>query len=229
VSRILDAIGDAVEQVDIIRDLPPPTKFFRGRVGPVSRPYRTARRLGPPPPHKAAANRMSPAGIPMFYGALDESTAVAETIHGRLKKGEIVCVGSFLTVSEVRVLDLTALPPVPSLFSHQRDLRPVLKFLHAFVHDLSKPIKKDGREHVEYVPTQIVTEYFRHSYLCPDGKPVEGVLYPSARIRGGIACVLFVTRANCGIRESNVSNKKQSLRFLTGSAKVFRRKPRKKV
>lgn len=81
-SRMLDAIGETVEQVELIRTLPSSTKLFRGRVGPARKPYRTGRSLGPPPRDKATASRMSPAGIPMFYGTFDEYTAIAETVPG---------------------------------------------------------------------------------------------------------------------------------------------------
>ena len=197
-SRMLDAISDAVEEVGLVRELPARTKLFRGRVGPGARPYRSARRLGPPPPRKTVANRMSPAGIPMFYGALDEYTAVVETVLGRLKKGEILNLGAFETLENIHVLDLTNVPAVPSLFSPSRYLRPTLSFLCSFVTDLSKPIKKDDRVHTEYVPTQIVTEYFRYSFHRDGGPPIRGILYPSSRAKGGTACVLFFTREECG-------------------------------
>jgi hypothetical protein len=228
-SRMLDEIGDAVQEVGLIRNLPPATNLFRGRIGSSKTPYRTARRLGPPPPKKATASRMSPAGIPMFYGALEEKTAIAETIFGKLKSGQVVNVGTFLTLAEIPVLDLTHLKQVPSLFSRDRDLRPVLKFLHAFVGDLSKPIKKDGREHIDYVPTQIVTEYFRHSFQSYDRQPVRGILYPSSRAKGGTACVLFFTREECGAPERGAfaGKREQRLRFVKGSAKTFKRKRRK--
>jgi hypothetical protein len=228
-SRMLDAIGESIEQVDLIRTLTSLTKLFRGRVGPRSEPYRTARKLGPPPQNKASANRMSPAGIPMFYGALEEYTAIAETVLGALKRLEIVNVGTFVTLDELRILDLTNLRSVPSIFSEQRYLRPVLKFLHSFVRDLSRGIKKDGREHIEYVPTQIVTEYFRYSFVCSDGQPVQGILYPSARALRGTACVLFLTREECGAVPIGAfkNHKKQWLRLVRGSAKALRRKPRK--
>ncbi len=28
----------------------------------------------------------------------------------------------------------------------------MIRFLKAFINDITKPIKKDGREHIEYVP-----------------------------------------------------------------------------
>ena len=229
-SRMLDAIGEAIQEVGLVKRLPPSTKFFRARVGPAGKPYRSARDLGPPPPKKAVANRMSPAGIPMFYGAQDDHTAIAETVSGRLEAGEIVNVGAFVTLEEFSVLDLTNLQPVPSLFSEQRHLRPILRFLHSFVRDLSKPIKKDGRVHIEYVPSQIVTEYFRYSFELYDNQPIRGILYPSSRVRGSTASVLFFTREACGVAaERNLFKErgKQWLEFVKGSAKTFTKKPRR--
>jgi len=42
---------------------------------------------------------------------------------------------------ECRLTDLNR----PSVFSEHRHLRPSFKFLHSFVRDLSRSIKKDGR------------------------------------------------------------------------------------
>lgn len=228
-SRMLDAIGEVVEEAGLVRELPTGTKLFRGRVGPSTKPYRSARRLGPPPQGKAVANRMSPEGIPMFYGALQPYTAIAETVQGRLKKGEILTLGAFETLENIYVLDLTNVPLIPSLFSPRRYLRPALGFLHSFVSDLSKPIKKDERVHTEYVPTQIVTEYFRYSFHRDWGPRIQGILYPSSRAKGGTACVLFFTREECGVLPVGrfVQPKKQWLRFVLGSDKVFRQKPRR--
>jgi hypothetical protein len=48
----------------------------------------------------------------------------------------------------------------------------------------------DGREHVEYVPTQIVTEYFRRVFPQENDGVVDGLLYRSSR-RDGTCCVVF--------------------------------------
>jgi len=228
-SRMLEAIGDVVDEVGVVKEIPAHTRLFRGRIGPSEKPYRTARKLGPPPERKAVANRMSPAGIPMFYGAVDEFGAIAETMVGRLPKGKILNVGVFETIESMSVLDLTNVPGIPSLFSPLRHFRPILRFLRSFVNDLSKPIKKDDRVHTEYVPTQIVTEYVRHSFHMDSGPLIQGIFYPSSRARGHIACVLFFTREECGSPDSRefAEEKKQWLRFVPRSAKVLRRKPRK--
>jgi len=228
-SRMLEAIGNVVDEVGLVKEIPAHTRLFRGRIGPGGKPYRTARKLGPPPEQKAVANRMSPAGIPMFYGAADEYGAIAETALGCLSNREVLNVGVFETTENIYILDLTNVPAIPSLFSSSRHLRHVLHFLRSFVNDLSKPIKKDDRVHTEYVPTQIVTEYFRHSFHADGGPLVRGILYPSSRVNGYTACVLFFTREECGapVTREYAKETKQWLRFVPKSAKAFRRKPRK--
>ncbi|WP_146060416.1 RES domain-containing protein [Amycolatopsis sp. CA-128772] len=61
-----------------------------------------------------------------------------------------------------------------------------LVFLHRFAADLGKPIALDGREHIEYVATQVVTEYLRFV----SSNAVDGILYRSAQ-NDGVCCVLF--------------------------------------
>ena len=63
-SRMLDEIGQAVEQVGLVGELAAGTKLFRGRVGPSRRPYRSPPKLGPLPEVRTVAKRMSVTGIP---------------------------------------------------------------------------------------------------------------------------------------------------------------------
>ena len=141
---------------------------------------------------------MSPAGIPMFYGSLDAKTAIAETYD---KKGIIksyVTVATFKTLKAFKVLDLTSLPEMPSLFDpSKRHFRAPFIFIRSFLADFSKPIERDGREHIEYVPTQVVTEYFRHIVRDEAGDIVRGIVYPSARRKKGKSCVLFFENKDC--------------------------------
>jgi hypothetical protein len=190
-SEMLRRIGKSLEETGLLKTIPEGSRFFRARPHKEHEIYTTARDLGPPPCERALSNRMSPAGIPMFYGAGDAETAIAET-------GGIVTVGAFDTVKALTVLDLYNVPPFPSLFDRsRRHLRGLHLFLRDFVTDLSRPIVKDGREHIEYVPTQIITEYFRHQFRAADGQRIHGILYPSARREGGRCCVLFCSQENC--------------------------------
>jgi hypothetical protein len=152
--------------------------------------------LGPPSSELAlGASRMSSAGIPVFYGALDPDTAVAETLAhagaNRSKTRVKVWWGAFQTITSFTLVDLTSLPEVPGFFSSKRADREPLGFLHSFTSDVARPIPADGREHSEYAPTQVVAEYFRHVYRTADGHSADGILYPSSQT-GGQACVLFV-------------------------------------
>ena len=40
-----------------------------------------------------------------------------------------------------------------------------LLFMNKFLHDFSSPIERDDRIHIEYVPTQVITEYLRDAKL----------------------------------------------------------------
>jgi hypothetical protein len=197
--KMLDEIGTVIKEVGLARTMDAGTGWFRARAHGPAETYTSAADLGTVP-HKAArlSNRMSPAGIPMFYGAADEATAIAETYTPIPGTPAAVTVGKFTTARAAWVVDLTALPPVPSLFDRGRQhLRGPIVFLRSFVEDLAKPIKKDGREHIAYVPTQVVTEYLRHVFRTETGHRVKGVVYQSARKKGGKVCVLFVKNKGC--------------------------------
>jgi hypothetical protein len=122
--------------------------------------HATAFALGPPPLEAAVqTNRMSPPGIVMTYVADDAETALAETAN---KPGRFA-LGEFVTERDALILDLTRLPHAPSIFaelpdSREYDPRVPLNFLHHVSRVISKPIARDDRAHVEYVPTQVVTE-----------------------------------------------------------------------
>ena len=62
--------------------------------------------------------------------------------------------------------------------------------------EVTKPIVKDGREHIEYIPTQIVTEYFRHVLGNELGVEIRGVLYSSSQ-NASTCCVLFCSNEEC--------------------------------
>lgn len=148
------------------RLLPVPAgrKFWSGRL--TGNPadvgeWNTASELGPPPREYASNNRMSPTGISMFYGSDDIATAVAEI--GAHSAETHAVLGRFETTRDLTLLNLTDLPPIPSLYTAagRTPDRYDLTFLHEFATDLGKPIAIDDRVHIEYVPTQVISEYLR--------------------------------------------------------------------
>jgi hypothetical protein len=187
ISKLLADLSDYCERAGLHRVKSAGAQYSRCRLKIGEAPF-GPRQMGPPPMRLAnQANRMSPAGIPMFYGAASELTALAETASepGRF------AVATFRTTRDLNLLDLRKIPAVPSLFDLGRAAeRPWARFIRDFLEDFTKPIERDGKEHVEYVPTQVVTEYFR-TMIRINGKSVDGILYGSAKRNGATAVVLF--------------------------------------
>jgi hypothetical protein len=202
---MLDAIGQLIRRLELnlVRTVDVGATIFRVRVVDKECKLAGPRDLGPPPREQATQpNRMSPSGIVMFYGAMDRATALVETFQpdrdGAGNKS--VWLACFEVLKELRLLDLTHLPPVPSIFdADRRDLLDGIVFLHEFVENLAQPIDRDGREHIDYVPTQIVTEYTRHRFRTQNEQQLHGILYRSSKRPTGVACVLFIDGANCGV------------------------------
>lgn len=87
------------------------------------------------------------------------------------------------------------LPDVPGLFSDaHREYRLGLVFLYAFSSEITKPVERDERVHVEYIPSQVVTEYIRDAKIGKRG--FDGIRYPSALKKKGSNIVLFATPEN---------------------------------
>ncbi len=165
-------------------------KIYRVRKG--EERYTTAKSLGAPPNQDAIfSNRMSPAGISMFYGAFDKETAIIES-GTSINDDNIVSIGTFLPLRPLRLLNLYKLTDIPSVFDSERQpfIYP-LRFLKEFADELTKPVERDGREHIDYVPSQIITEYFRHIYRTNSDEQLDGILYKSAKNKSKPSCVIF--------------------------------------
>lgn len=147
-----------------------------------------ARRMGPPPYENAdLPNRMSPAGVPMFYGAVDLATALAEVADTEAR----FAAGRFETLKDIMILDVRKAPDIPSLFDPEKAKdRATAMFMHSFIDDFRAPIDRKLRPHVDYLPTQVVTEYFRTAVTSADNEPILGILYSSTK-NGQDAIVLF--------------------------------------
>lgn len=157
------------------------------------------RHLGAPPPKLARAGRLSPAGIPLFYGALDEPTALAEL---RMAVGESAIAGAFLLTRPLRVLDLAALERVFKRLSYfQPDFRSEvsrLAFLRTFGSIISRAVGPTDAE-LEYIPTQVFAEYVLYEWK----DRVDAIIYASSQggedrkniaIRADLAGVAAVER-----------------------------------
>lgn len=203
-ARMLKRLGELFCEHRMFRTIDSGTNFVRARLTKRCELPSTAEELGTPDERSARySNRMSPAGIPMFYAALHKKTAIAETldsIDGNLNE-LVISLATFRTSRSLMFLDLVKLPEQPSCFDREnRHTIKTIRFLWNLRDDLTKPIEKDGREHIEYVPTQVITEYIRHQVKYGEKKKrqIDGIIYPSAKDRGGTSVVIFAESKNCG-------------------------------
>ena len=86
------------------------------------------------------------------------------------------------------------MPPTPSFWFTPLYERDQLRFLRSFTESVTEPVVHDGREHIDYVPTQILTEYLRHEYGTYNGQRLDGIMYPSAQHNTGKNIVLFTNQ-----------------------------------
>jgi hypothetical protein len=196
-AEILQMIFSFAEDAGAFAKLPTGTTLYRARYEPDGETYATAGTLGPPPlDHAIKTNRMSPPGVVMTYASEDLESALAETVD----EPGTFAIGKFATERDALILDLTRLPAAPSAFAElldtqEYDPRPRLNFLHSISREISRPIARDDRVHIEYVPTQVVTEYVR-SAVRIKGRRVDGIRYNSSRKLAGSALVLFADQRN---------------------------------
>lgn len=189
--ELLKSVVANCRSYGLMKTLPPGQRFYRCRPEKAGESWTLPEDLGPPPPEKASQSRMSPAGIPMFYGARDEKTAKAETLTN--EPG--YAMAEFRTTRAIHVLDLTTIPFVSIFDPKLGRLNDWCQFMRSFIADFQLPVAHDGAQHIEYVPTQIVTEYIR-SARGKKKRPIDGVLYSSVKIAGTECVVLFADKSD---------------------------------
>ena len=175
--RLLTEIKRLAESLDLMKEQPIGTEFFRARkCDSPSESYTTARDLGPPCPALALkSNRMNPPGIPMLYASESDTVAVDEVASECCR----VSVGRFCIEREMWILDLVDIPPVPGLFSGvERMTRLGLDFVRHFADEISKPTNNSSRD-LDYIPSQVVTEFIRDAYIGVG--QVHGIRYRSSK------------------------------------------------
>lgn len=189
-AQFFHQLGRHIDDCGLVRMEPAGVQFYRARTRSAGELHETAAALGPPPPEFALqSNRMNPPGISMFYGADDPALATAET------RGVSVSIGTFETTRPVRILDLANLPDVPGFFSNADRMQIfTLSFLREFADLIIQPVPRTDRTQVDYIPTQVFTEFLR-DYSFDDGH-IDGVRYRSATGVLGSNVILFASPDN---------------------------------
>lgn len=180
------------ERAGLILTLDEGVELYRARMARDARELESevrvspATKLGPAPSDRASAGRMNAQGVPMFYVAGDEETACAEVASHSPYKEAVV--GTFVLQQPLRVLDLTQVPPPPSIFDDAQDeVDQRLSSLGFYIERISRPVIQDGNHPVDYVPSQMLTEAFRWW----SNPRLDGIAYPSKVREGGMNIVLF--------------------------------------
>jgi hypothetical protein len=192
-ASLLSTIAKSIEYHELITELPSNIRLWRARTDIPKRKRVTAADFGPPPPQFALqSNRLNPSGIPMFYLASSTTTALKETREEKAK------VGQWRSARPIRVLDLRSLPDIPGIFSDAPPaLAHTLSFLHDFMNDIMKPVTRSDRVQIDYLPSQVVTEYFRDYAF--EGGALDGVAYRSTVHRRGWNVALFLGPEELGL------------------------------
>ena len=222
----LHGVIKSLASLGLVRTLPKGEKIWRVRVHKPEETCDNVASCGAPSLDNAkTSNRMSPAGIPMFYGALDKDTPFRESHEKPSEDTRVATLSKWEVVGDLRFLDLTNLPSIPSIFDPDRiNDRINIKFVRSFVREVIKPIEKDGREHIEYVPTQVFTEYIRHLYRDYQGNLLDGIIYPSSQLGVGSCCVLFLGQEGCAEKDEVINAnlaKAKRLRLVSHTDKTI--------
>lgn len=144
--------------------------------------------MGMPPSHLTKGGRANPIGIPYFYAASNDVTAIAET---RPHPGNKVTVCKFRTTQDLKMLNLInpreRISPFKIAFEQGDEyyllrLRYDVEFLCHLGAELSKPITPDVAE-LEYLPTQYLCELIKKSQF-------DGVKFQSS-VGDGVNYTLF--------------------------------------
>ena len=217
---VLTEINQICENI-LVSQLPKGTFIYRGRPNETGVPRTSFEELTAPPSKFAKENRMSATGISMFYGALDDNTPIQEIRN--YAPDVVIDLGKFELQRDLVVIDLFKIPKPLSFWmpQHFREY----KFLKQFHLEITRPIDKNPS--IEYVPTQIFTEYIRFM----NNNHIDGIIYRSS-LTGERNVVLFYdneTSANVlqlkkviNVKSNVINQPKCFTRFLKSINNIFR-------
>lgn len=176
---ILNKVQNSINDLNLFRKVSKKEKLYRCvQHGKKNDVRSNGKRIASNPDKNCKTNnRMSPAGISMFYCSPHEDVCINEVVNFQDRNNPFYTSAYFTSKRKLKLVDLTELPEIPSIFDRDKNRYiETLSFLNEFIKDLSMAIKQ-GDEIIDYVPTQIVTEYIRYN---PELK-VDGIVYFSSK------------------------------------------------
>lgn len=214
--KILDHISSKAADMEMFIEIPNEHRFFRGRSHKKDICFTKPNELGSPPNTYAKSVRMSADGISIFYGAGSVGTAIKEIYSSAHLYASVA---AFKNLRPLILLDLTKAVDMefPSLFDKEhRSNRQSILFLRKLCDELTRPF--DELESIEYIPTQIVAEYFRYIFKYKE-KQIDGIKYPSSKDKDGVCYALFFDYRQFSSEKGNNS---KEITMVQRSAKMYK-------
>ena len=174
--NILERLHQIIIQQGLCKTLRKGTVLYRARIVNDTNKTFTFKDITAAPDSSAFPNRMSPAGISMFYASFDKKTPMRECVGDG---SSVMIVGKFMTKKSLRVIDLTMIPATSFWMERWQENR----FLHQFDEEVTKPVNPEDKNHLQYIPTQVITEYFRYMFRDAKGLPIDGLIYGSSKTK----------------------------------------------
>jgi hypothetical protein len=185
---ILHQVQYAILKNNMIIELPENTKLYRTRQHQIKDEIFEASHIGSLPNSlNKSSGRMNAAGISLFYCSQSKSLTTKEAVSKRRTSSPYYTTVIFKNKLNLRLVDLTKLPDIPSIFDTQNNrFRDIIFFMKIFIQEISLPVKSKNSV-LDYLPTQVITEYLRYN---PD-LDVQGMVYLSSKSTHKKNIVLF--------------------------------------
>lgn len=210
---VLNFAYNEMKSQELFRTLHPSETIFRAReIDPLLNDTNNSLEYIIPPLEVASkySSRLSPAGIPIFYGAYSKEHLVSEI---RAKNPQNIYIAEFELKKSIIVLDLTKFKG-PSIFIDEPTQYEGKRFIRSFISDIMTPVSHDGREHVEYVPSQVFSEFIRHRVEHRE-KKVSGIIFPSSFNGTSKNIALYINNSAIDYKESCKSDSILSLKKIS--------------
>lgn len=226
VANILASIGNLLLEFGLVTTFPAGTALYRARghnLKTDSDDWAAADLGTNTPENSIYSTRMAPAGIPLFYGAGDSATALAEVAQADQR--EFFTVGQFVTTAPITAVDLTRVPAVPSIFDPDYGrFQGQLRFLNELVEEMRKPVDT-VRSNLDYIPTQVFCEYMLKVFAGDTAGDVQfgGIAWASAAAIDGLCIALDIPQKDC-VDTADPAETKPQLHLVSNGKSVHQRR-----
>ena len=187
VSLVMSNLANVITKLKLIKEIDIGESFYRVQKSNKKDIF-NYKRLSVAPKKFVKSGRMNPDGIPYLYLSTELKTAQKEVLENNKTQHYALKIKNRVPLL---ILDLSELPEIPSIFDHEKyDNLHELYFLKNFIAEISKPVNK--KLGINYVPTQIISEYFNHRFKYNNNR-INGICFNSSKSEGKNHALFFST------------------------------------